>query len=84
MIVGQVVSLMTGGAGQKIDEHLLVPFFQSPAFKEQMQRKSNATKYAAIDLLLLETARKRTTNYANETENEAITVAEIDDRSAVN
>lgn len=38
MVVSQIVSLLTGGASQRIDEELLTPLFQSRAYKEQMHK----------------------------------------------
>ncbi|XP_055316602.1 sodium-coupled monocarboxylate transporter 1-like [Sitodiplosis mosellana] len=57
IVVGQVVSWLSGGASQIIDENLLIPFFQSNEFKERMNRKPE-TRYATIDQMLIEMAKQ--------------------------
>lgn len=56
-VVGQVVSLLTGGASQQIDENLLIPFFQSAEFKQRMRRKPE-TRYVTIDQMLVEMTKR--------------------------
>lgn len=57
LVVGQVVSWLTGGATQQIDENLLIPFFQSDEFKERMNRKPE-TRYVTIDQMLIEMTKR--------------------------
>lgn len=54
MVVGQVVSWLTGGSSQPIDENLLIPFFQSNEFKQRMKRRENDTRYTTVDQMLIE------------------------------
>lgn len=70
MVIGQVVSWLTGGHNQQIDENLLIPLFQSAEFKQRMRRQQqqNSTRYSTIDQMLVETMKKdetRTTATAN-------------------
>lgn len=60
MVIGQAISWLTGGIGQKIDENLLIPFFQSTEFREQMQQKANETRYVTIDQMLIEMTKMKT------------------------
>lgn len=69
-LVGQIVSLITGGAAQKIDQHLLIPFFQSEDFKKQVKRNNDAAKYTVIDQMLLEFTIKQSKSDGNDNEME--------------
>lgn len=69
--VSHVVSLLTGGAKQHVDESLLTPLFQSQKYKEQQQRKRNETKYVTIDQMLIE-LKKNQKNHQIEIENDVI------------
>lgn len=62
LIVSQIVSLLTGGASQKIDESLLTPLFQSREFKEKNLQKMNETKYVTIDRMLIELTKQNHNN----------------------
>lgn len=66
MVIGQMVSWLTGGHQQRIDENLLIPFFQSAKFKQRMrhQENNNNTRYATIHQMLVEMVKteKRTVN----------------------
>lgn len=66
IVVAQVVSLMTGGASQQIDESLLTPLFQSKAFKEQMMKKENEARYTTIDQMLIEMTKLNKDSIAEE------------------
>lgn len=68
MIIGQLVSVMTGGVGQKIDENLLIPYCQSNEFKEQLWRKANEPKYVTIDQMLIEMSEMKTNECENANE----------------
>lgn len=72
MIVGQVVSWMTGGSSQKIDEQLLIPFFQSANYKLR-QACANETKYVTIDQMLIEMMQMKTSSREYEHNDEVIT-----------
>lgn len=65
MVIGQTISWMTGDIGQNIDENLLIPFFQSTAFRERIQRKSNETRYVTIDQMLIEMTKIKTIDCEN-------------------
>lgn len=54
MIVSQMVSWLTDGAEQNIDESLLTPLFLSRKFKAQLELHRNETKYVTIDLMLVD------------------------------
>lgn len=54
MLVGQMVSWLTGGAAQQIDENLLIPFFQSSEFKRRVKLQTNDAGYVTIDRMLIE------------------------------
>lgn len=62
MVIGQAMSWLTGGHQQQIDEHLLLPFFQSAEFKERQRRRQrqqeNSTRYTTIDQMLVEMMKK--------------------------
>lgn len=60
-VIGQIVSLLTGGASQIIDENLLIPVFQSHEFKERMRRKPE-TRYLTIDQMLVEMIKQTKNN----------------------
>lgn len=59
MIVSQLVSLLTDGAKQNIDESLLTPLFQSRKFKYQQELKRNETKYVTIDQMLIDMKKQQ-------------------------
>lgn len=52
VVIGQM-SLLTGDTTQIIDVNLLIPFFQSRKFKEEMRQKPE-TRYVTIDQMLVE------------------------------
>lgn len=54
MVLSQIVSLLTDGTEQNIDESLLTPLFQSWKFKVQQELKRNETKYVTIDQMLVD------------------------------
>lgn len=61
MVIGQVVSWLTGGHKQQIDENLLIPFFQSAEFRQRQRRQQqqeNGTRYTTIDQMLVEMMKK--------------------------
>lgn len=62
MVIGQVMSWLTGGHKQQIDENLLLPLFQSAEFKERQRRlqqhQANGTRYTTIDQMLTEMMKK--------------------------
>lgn len=47
LIITQIVSSLTGGSTQEIDENLLISYFQSKKFKEEKKR-SNSAKYKEV------------------------------------
>lgn len=71
-VVGQVVSWLTNGAAQQIDENLLIPFFQSKEFKQRIRRRENDTKYVTIDQMLVEMKKFEHKNGVNGHDDEAI------------
>lgn len=71
IVVGQIVSWLTGGSAQQIDENLLIPFFQSNEFKQRMRHKENDTKYVTIDQMLIEMTELGNKHDVNELNDEA-------------
>lgn len=62
IFVAQLVSLLTDGAAQNIDESLLTPLFQSQKYKDEQYRKKHETKYVTIDQMLIELKKTQMSN----------------------
>lgn len=52
IVVSYVVSLLTGGYTDELDERLLTPLFRSQRYKDQLEK--NKANYKDIDTALIE------------------------------
>lgn len=54
VIVSHIVSRLTGGSTQDIDESLLLPQFQSKDYKERVSNINKSTKYTGVNQNVVE------------------------------
>lgn len=54
VIVSHIVSRLTGGDSQNLDESLLLTHFQSDEYRERMSKLSQDTKYIEVNQNIVE------------------------------